>query len=225
MRIPTYAFAVALCLSAVCPGAFADEPAATPSAPVAEPIASGVEGAAAPAASVQIDAEKVRARYSRIVAFTADVEQEKKAPFLARPLKSQVSLSMKDGRIEWRTLKPVKSFLAIDSDGIHMEAGASSGAGEAMKNASKDPRAAAFIGFLRSLFALDFPGIEKDFALSFEVGAMKARPKPTSSLGAMIHGIDIHFAADLSIQKVVVETKDETTTLVFKSFVPVEKAE
>ena len=179
---------------------------------------AAAEPAAAPAGA--LSAEVLKAHYAKITAFTAEADQEKKAAFLARPLKSEVVMSMKDGRIEWKTLKPVVSSIAIDADGIHLESGGASGAGEALKNAGKDPRAAAFIGFLRSLFALDFPAIEKDFALTFSGNAMQARPRETSSLGAMIRGIDLEFAPDLALRKVVVETKDETTTLIFKTFVP-----
>lgn len=182
------------------------------------------EGPAAsrPLNAVQADltAERLRAHYAQIAAFTASVEQEKTARFLARPLKSEVELSMKDGRIDWKTTRPVASAIAIDANGIHMESAAAPGAGAAMARVSRDPRALAFIGFLRALFALDFAAIEKDFALTFEGRAMRARPREGSGLGAMIQGIDIAFAQDLAIEQVVVETPDEKTTLRFKTFVP-----
>ena len=194
-------------------------PQSAADAPSAQ-VSSGQEASSAAQPAGSLSAEVLKAHYAKITAFTAEADQEKKAAFLARPLKSEVVMSMKDGRIEWKTVKPVVSTIAIDADGIHLESGAASGAGEALQNAGKDPRAAAFIGFLRSLFALDFPAIEKDFALTFSGNQMRARPRETSSLGAMIRGIDIEFAPDLSLRRVVVETKDETTTLVFKTFVP-----
>lgn len=198
--------------------ALADAPAAQGSPESADAVrtAAAADDAARPALSV----EALKAHYAKITAFTAEASQEKKAPFLARPLKSEVVMSMKAGRIEWKTVKPVASAIAIDADGIHLESGGSSGAGEALKNAGKDPRAAAFIGFLRALFALDFPAIEKDFVLTFSADEMSAAPRETSSLGAMIRGIRIQFGPDLALQRVVVETKDETTTLVFRNFVP-----
>ncbi|MBQ4335102.1 MAG: outer membrane lipoprotein carrier protein LolA [Myxococcaceae bacterium] len=167
-----------------------------------------------------ISAEALRARYASLTAFRATVEQEKTARFLARPLKSEVEIEMKDGRIDWRTTRPVKSSIAIDQNGIHMESGAAPGMGEAMAQASRDPRAVAFIGFLRALFALDFAAIERDFELTFEGRAMRATPRADSSLGEMIQSIAIDFAADLAIERVEVRTRDETTTLRFKTFVP-----
>lgn len=167
-----------------------------------------------------ISAEALRARYASLTAFRATVEQEKTARFLARPLKSEVEIEMKDGRIDWRSTRPVKSAIAIDQNGIHMESGAAPGMGEAMAAASRDPRAVAFIGFLRALFALDFAAIERDFELSFEGRAMRATPRADSRLGEMIQSIAIDFAADLAIERVEVRTRDETTTLRFKTFVP-----
>lgn len=204
---------VSAALLALAPPALAGEGAAPPN-PTASPAPTPVSNPNA------ITAEALRAHYAGITAFTAEVEQEKTARFLARPLKSEVLLSMKAGRIDWRTLRPVASAIAIDADGVHMEGGAAPGASEAMAMAGRDPRAVAFIGFLRALFALDFPAIEKDFALTFEGRRMEALPRPSSSLGAMIRAIEITFAESLAIERVVVETPDETTTLRFRTFVP-----
>ncbi|MDR0965967.1 MAG: hypothetical protein LBM75_05635 [Myxococcales bacterium] len=182
--------------------------------------ALGQSAGAEPKPQATLTADALRAHYAKITAFTASVDQEKTARFLARPLKSEIALSMKDGRIDWRTLKPVASAIAIDANGIHLEGNGSSGAAEALAAASKDPRATAFIGFLRALFALDFDAIEKDFALTFEGRTMRALPKEGSNLSSLIHAIAIDFRADLAIERVVVKTPDETTTLHFKSFVP-----
>ena len=175
---------------------------------------------AAQEAPTSITSDQLRAHYAKIAAFTALVEQEKTASFLARPLKSEVELSMKGGRIDWKTTRPVASSIAIDANGIHMESGAAPGVGKAMEQASRDPRALAFIRFLRALFALDFTAIEEDFALSFEGRTMRALPRENGRLGAMIQGIAISFAADLAIERVEVRTPDETTRLRFKTFVP-----
>ena len=83
-----------------------------------------------------ISAEALRARYASLTAFRATVEQEKTARFLARPLKSEVEIEMKDGRIDWRSTRPVKSAIAIDQNGIHMESGAAPGQLKWLSNSS-----------------------------------------------------------------------------------------
>ena len=91
--------------------ALADSASAPQAAPP-QTTASATDIATTPPAArpgAIISAEALRARYASLTAFRATVEQEKTARFLARPLKSEVEIEMKDGRIDWRSTRPVKS--------------------------------------------------------------------------------------------------------------------
>jgi outer membrane lipoprotein-sorting protein len=174
--------------------------------------------AALPASGAEkLDAARLNARFSRIASFTAEVEQTKEARFLARPLKSQVQLSFDSDRITWKTIKPIASTLLIDRDGMHVESASGAGAGQ-MNAANQDPRAAAFVRFIRNVFALDFAQLERDFVISFEGSTMKAVPRDESSLKSMMQTIEMTFSPELKLETVLVRTPDETTRLVFKTF-------
>ena len=164
-----------------------------------------------------LNAEKLQARFSKIASFTAEVEQTKKARFLARPLVSRIEIAFDSEKITWKTVKPIASSLVIDREGLHVEGS------KAMAGAAQDPRAVAFVRFIRSVFALDFAELEKDFVISFEGGTMKAVPKEGSQLGGLIHSIAMGFSRELQLETVEVKTPDETSRLVFERFEAVEK--
>ncbi|HCF58402.1 MAG TPA: hypothetical protein DFS52_10465 [Myxococcales bacterium] len=172
---------------------------------------------ASAAEATWLTAEKLQERFAKIASFNAEAEQTKQARFLARPLKSEVHMAFDSERITWKTVKPIASTLKIDRDGLHVVGS------QAMAGAKQDPRAIAFVRFIRSVFALDFAQLEQDFVIGFEGGTMKAVPKDGSQLKGMIHAIEMTFTRELALEAVEVKTPDETSRLVFKSFEVAEK--
>ena len=164
---------------------------------------------ASAAEATWLTAERLQERFAKIASFRAEAEQTKQARFLARPLKSEVHMAFDSERIT--------STLVIDRDGLHVEGS------QAMAGAKQDPRAIAFVRFIRSVFALDFAQLEQDFVLDFEGGTMKAVPKDGSQLKGMIHAIEMTFTRELALKAVEVKTPDETSRLVFKTFEATEK--
>ena len=186
--------------------------------------ALGLAPATARAAESWLTARALQERFSKIATFSAEVEQTKQARFLARPLKSQVRIEFDRERINWKTLSPIASTIVVDRQGMHVQSAAAPGGANPMAAAGQDPRAVAFVRFIRAVFALDFAELEKDFALSFEGSTMKATPKDGSSLGGMIQSIEMGFSRELKLETVDVRTPDETTHLVFKTFETTEAA-
>jgi hypothetical protein len=176
-----------------------------------------VLSSAARAEAPPLTAERLRAHFAAAPAFTAEVEQQKHARFLARPLTSQVKLTYEPGRIVWQTVAPVASRVVIDRDGLHVEAaGGAAATGGAAEAAMRDPRALALVGFIRNLFALDFAELQKQFSLRFTAQTLLATPRPESNLNGLIDSIELRFDAGLELESVEVRTPDETTRLAFK---------
>jgi len=156
----------------------------------------------------------LKEKYSHIKLFSASVTQEKTAPYLFKPLTSEILLRYENNTIEWQTLKPVKSLVVIDSKGLRIQ-----NPGEKSGYAvPRDPRVDHLIEFFRNLFTLDFEKIEKDFVLNFEGLKLVAVPREKAHLFDMDR-LEFFFDKNFMLQRLLIKAKDENMTMKFSNLV------
>lgn len=169
--------------------------------------------AAPDAAAPRITPEALRAHYAGIERLTADVVQVKEGKYWAKPFESRVKLRYTPERVEWETVAPVKSLATIDGGGMRLVG--PDGKAKDLGPMAGDPRLAALLRFVRALLAVDLPGIERDFVLTYGPGEVTATPRPDGAL-AFFTGVRLGFAPDLEIATVDLETPQEKTHLRFE---------
>lgn len=172
-----------------------------------------VAGAPAP-----LTPEALRDHYAGVRSLTADVVQVKQGKYWARPLESRIRLQYTPGRVVWETLAPIPSTVVVGDAGMTVTG--SDGRPRDAGPVSSDPRFAAVMRFIRALFAVDLPAIERDFALSYAPGLLVATPRPGSNV-QLFREIRLQFDAALELTTVDLETATERTHL---SFSRVERA-
>jgi outer membrane lipoprotein-sorting protein len=160
-----------------------------------------------------VSPEALRERYAGMSRLSADVVQVKEGKYWARPFESRVSMRYTPGRVEWETVAPVHALAVIEGKALWLVG--PDGRRRDLGPAAGDPRLAALLGFVRALLAVDLPGIERDFVLTYGPGSLDATPKPGSQLG-LFRSVKLKFAPDLEILSVDLETADEKTHLRFE---------
>lgn len=162
---------------------------------------------------------RLRMKYQWVDSLTSQVSQVKSSRFLSVPLRSTARLEWSNGRVLWKTLKPVPSEVLIadgtirvtDAGGtvtdlLQMKAG--------VPQASVQPVLAAVLSFLQRLFAFDFVELERDFSFVESGNTLKAAVRP----GAPLHffrSFTLAFDETLTLEKLELEEASGTTEMVF----------
>jgi hypothetical protein len=175
-------------------------------------IASLLSLALAAGGPAPLTPEALRTHYAGVQSLTADVVQVKEGKYWARPLESRIRLQYAPSRVVWETLAPIRSTVVVSDAGIAMTG--SDGRPRDAGPVSSDPRFAAVVRFIRALFAVDLPAIERDFALSYAPGRLVAKPRPGSDV-QLFREVRLDFDEALELKTVDLETATEQTHLTF----------
>jgi hypothetical protein len=156
--------------------------------------------------------EALRAHYAGVRSLTADVVQVKEGKYWAKPLQSHIHLRYAPGQVVWETLTPVRSTVVVGDGGLTVTG--PDGRPRDTGPVANDPRFTAVVRFIRALFAVDLPAIERDFELSYGAGRLTARPRPGSDV-QLFREIRLEFDGALELRTVELETATERTHLTF----------
>lgn len=169
--------------------------------------------AALGATSGNLTADALRARYAGLRSLSADVVQVKEGRFWARPLESRIRLRYTPERIVWETISPVRSSVVIE--GNRLSVSDASGRPRDMGAFAGDPRAAALLGFIRSLIAVDLDALDRELTLQYGPGELVAIPRSGSKL-ELFTRIRLRFDARDDLTAMELETPNERTRLSFQ---------
>ena len=168
-----------------------------------------------PLSAQALSLQTLKDHYFNIKSITAEVKQTKTAPYLFKPILSQIILTYEKNKISWQTKTPTKQTLIIQNNELFSisEKGI-------LENIplSKSPQGAKLIGFFKSLFSMDFDSIQRSFQLSFKEQQMVAIPKKDSGLN-FIDKMSFYFDKNLNISSVVIEAGQEKTQMVFSNVI------
>ncbi|WP_242392181.1 LolA family protein [Anaeromyxobacter oryzisoli] len=161
---------------------------------------------------LSLSSDALRAHYAGVRSLRADVVQVKEGKYWARPLESRIRLQYVPGRVVWETLTPVRSTVVVSDAGMTVTG--PDGRPRDMGPVTNDPRFAAIIRFIRALFAVDLPGIERDFELCYAPGRLVAKPRPGSDV-QLFREVRLEFDDALELRNVELDSATERTRLTF----------
>jgi hypothetical protein len=165
------------------------------------------------ATSGNLTPDALRARYAGLRSLSADVVQVKEGRFWARPLESRIRLRYTPERIVWETVSPVRSSVVIEGNRLSVSDAA--GRPRDMGAFAGDPRAAALLGFIRSLIAVDLDALDRELTLQYGPGELVAVPRSGSKL-ELFTRIRLRFDARDDLTGMELETPNERTRLSFQ---------
>jgi len=138
--------------------------------------------------------------YKGIREIHAKFDQEKKAPYLKRPLHSEVQMSVSNAEIEWKILKPLQSTLRIRDGKI------------IGPNSKPLPQMKALVEFLNDLFQLKFESLEKVLDFKMENRQLLATTR-SPELKRFFKRIEIRFARDWRPREFQFDSESESLRL------------
>lgn len=166
-------------------------------------------------ASAPLTIEALKEHYQHVKSISADVKQTKTAPYLFKPIISQILLSYEKNKITWETTAPTKQTIVIQNNELYSIS--DEGVQENIPIA-KSPQGAKLLSFFNSLFSMDFNALQNSFQLVFSGQQMEALPKKDSGL-QFINKMTFDFDKNLNIHTVTVEAGQENTKMLFSNVV------
>jgi outer membrane lipoprotein-sorting protein len=155
----------------------------------------------------------LKQKYQDLGALEAEIEQTKQSPQLKRALKSQVRLESANGTVKWQVLHPGQLTVIMDSMGIRL---INKDGSQRKLPAQEGQSFAALFQMIQAMIRGDIAALERDFDLTIHERELVAVPKAGSKLGFM-QSMSLHFDADLQLSELTIRTKDESTSMRFKS--------
>ena len=161
--------------------------------------------------------QQLTERYAKARSWHAEIVQIKEAPYLLRPLVSQVTLTVAGAKVRWQVTKPEPFTVEIDGDAISFKE-ASGKKVDLPVSGTGDHGAASgeFVRVIRALIQGNQTELKKDFKIEYDLPKVILVADDSKN---PLKRITLTFSPDLIPKQIDMVLGDETIKLTFQTFV------